>query len=187
MDIRRILIDLDGVLADFDAGFMQAWQAAGHPYPPINPECRQHFRIMLDYPAHLRADVESIYTRPGFYRSLPPIRGAIDAVTALESLGHDIIICTTSDARYPHCVTDKHAWVERFFGSVLARRMLVEMDKTTIPGDILIDDCPHIDGTVKPQWDHVLYDQPYNRHVDRIRLDWMCWKKVWKQMRFGSK
>ena len=64
-------------------------------------EDRRSFYVRDDYPARLREAVEAIYTAPGFYRSLPPIAGAIESVKALLALGHDVRLCTSPTERLP--------------------------------------------------------------------------------------
>ena len=40
-------------------------------------------------------------------------------------------------------------------------------DKTLVRGDVLIDDKPHVTGSNAPTWQHLLYDAPYNRDIER--------------------
>lgn len=175
----RILIDQDGVLADFDTAFHSAWVALRHPHPALAPAARRSFYVRDDYPAHLRETVEHIYTSPGFIRDLPPIPGAIDAVKELLELSHDVRICTSPLNQYRHCVPEKYEWVERYFGSEFVNsRMIVTKDKTLVHGDLLVDDKPEVTGARQPEWLHVVYDQPYNRHVRGARMTWANWRDV---------
>ena len=137
-----ILIDQDGVLADFDLAFHAAWEALGHPHTAVLPSERRAFYVRDDYPEHLRATVEEIYTSQGFFSSLPPIPGAVDAVCELIRLGHDVRICTSPLNQYLHCVPEKYEWVERHLGSEFVARMIVTKDKTLVHGDVLVDDKP---------------------------------------------
>lgn len=171
-----ILIDLDGVLADFEQGFYEAWQASGHDRKVIPLEERRSFYIRDDYPQHLRHAVEAIYTTPGFYRSLPPITGAVESINELLVLGHDVHICTSPLNAYRHCVLEKYEWVEHHLGSEFIAKMVVTKDKTLVQGDILIDDKPEIIGICTPTWRHILFDQPYNRHVKGNRITWENWQ-----------
>lgn len=170
-----ILIDQDGVLADFERGFHDAWQASGHSHSALPLEDRRSFYVRDDYPRHLRGEVEVIYPAPGFYRNLPPIGGAIEAVKALV-LNHDVRFCTSPLNAYRHCVLEKYEWVEQHLGGEYVSRIIVTKDKTLIQGDILIDDKPDITGDCIPTWRHILFDQPYNRHVDGIRMTWANWQ-----------
>lgn len=116
-----ILLDQDGVLADFDTAFHAAWKALKHPHPALPPSDRRSFYVRDDYPPELRETVEEIYTSPGFFRDLPPIPGALDGVRELRSLGHDVRICTSPLSQYRHFLRntsgsngtlDRHSWSE---------------------------------------------------------------------------
>ncbi len=50
---------------------------------------------------------------------------------------------------------------------------IVTRDKTLIHGDYLIDDKPKVGGLIKPKWEHIVFDQPYNRNIDnKLRINW---------------
>jgi len=112
-----ILIDQDGVLADFECGFHTAWQACHHAHPPLPLEQRRNFYVRNDYPEHLRSEVEAIYTARGFYRNLPPVAGAIEGLTAMLARGHEVRICTSPLNAYQYCVPEKYEWVEQHLGA----------------------------------------------------------------------
>ncbi len=173
-----ILIDQDGVLADFERGFHRAWMASGHPYPAIDLAERRQFRVRDDYPESCQPAVDAIYTAEGFYRDLPPIAGAIDALRAMLAEGIDLRICTSPLNHYRYCVPEKYQWVEQHLGREFVARMIVTKDKTIVHGDILIDDNPQIHGSRTPDWQHVLFDQPYNRHREGPRMSWANWRDV---------
>ncbi len=176
-----ILLDQDGVLADFDQGFYAAWQSAmGDKYPARHPSLRRSFYVRDEYPEAFRSEVEGIYTAPGFFRELPPVAGALEAVASLLELGHDVRICTSPLNQYQNCLIEKYEWVERHLGAEFVHRMIVTKDKTLVFGDVLVDDKPVITGSRQPSWQHILFDQPYNRHVDTAqpRLDWQTWRQL---------
>ena len=171
-----ILIDQDGVLADFERGFHAAWKATGHEPIPLHE--RQTFYVRDDYPVHLRQEVEAVYLSPGFFRELPPTEGAIEALCELLESGHDVRICTSPLNQYRHCLPEKYEWIERHLGSDFVPRMIVTKDKTLIHGDVLIDDNPKVAGPRTPPWKHIIFDQPYNRHVDGPRMTWENWREI---------
>jgi 5'-nucleotidase len=174
-----ILIDQDGVLADFENAFVAAWRQA-HPHiPPVEFEDRRSFHILDDYAPELRARAEALYTAPGFIRNLPPVPGALDAIRELADLGLDVRICSSPLRQYENCVAEKYHWVERHLGRGWTQRLILTRDKTLVQGDILIDDRPRIEGALRPRWRHIVYDAPYNRGItDRPRLSWSNWRDV---------
>lgn len=176
--LMLILLDQDNVLADFETAFHAAWTAGGHAHPALPPHARTQFYVRDDYPAHLRREVEAIYTAPGFFRELPPLPGAVAAVAAMLEAGHDVRICTSPLPGSHHCAMEKFEWVERHLGAEHVHRLILTRDKTLVHGDVLVDDNPAITGARKPDWRHILYDQPYNRHLAGPRLTWANWKEV---------
>ena len=174
-----ILLDQDGVLADFEKGFHDAWSARlGETYPALPLDQRRSFYVRDDYPDIYRKDVEAIYTAPGFFRDLPAIPGAVSAVKALLEHGHDVRICTSPLNQYRYCLAEKYEWVEQHLGSDFVHRMIVTKDKTVVYGDVLVDDKPDIAGTRQPDWQHIIFDQPYNRHASGPRMTWENWKTI---------
>jgi len=173
-----ILIDQDNVLADFEAGFVTAWQAAGHTAPALPPEARRTFYIRDDYPEPLRERVQATYLARGFFRTLPPVSGAVEAVRGLMVAGHEVRICTSPLNDYRHCVTEKYEWVEQHFGAAMVEQMILTKDKTWVRGDLLIDDKPEVTGVLTPSWQHVIFDRPYNRQVLGRRITWPQWKSL---------
>lgn len=173
-----ILIDQDNVLADFERGFHDAWLASGHPHPALPLHERRSFYLRDDYPEHLRKHVEAIYSAPGFFRDLPPMAGAVEALTALQDSGHDLRICTSPLSSYRNCLSEKYEWVERHLGMDFVSRVIMTKDKTLVHGDILIDDKPEVTGVRTPDWRQIIFDQPYNRHVGGVRMTWANWRSV---------
>lgn len=54
-------------------------------------------------------------------------------------------------------------------------------DKTIVKGDILIDDKPEPIGLEKPEWEHIIFDQPYNRYIkDKRRINCFNWKSIFE-------
>ncbi len=173
-----IVFDIDGVLADFDGGFIRAWRQRFPGHPPIPPAERRNFSLLDDYPADQMTMVQEIYHAKGFFRDLEEIPGAIAAVHELLAMGHDVRLCSAPLTRYVHCVPEKYEWVEQHLGADFIPRLILARDKTWVHGDVLVDDKPEVVGSRTPTWKHVLFDQPYNRHVEGPRMNWSNWKEV---------
>ncbi|NLE46046.1 MAG: 5'-3'-deoxyribonucleotidase [Chloroflexi bacterium] len=175
----RVLVDMDGVLADMDAGLERDWQALYGDEPLIPTEDRMGAHFAGGHPADRVRRLRSVAAAPGFFLSLPPIAGSVESVTAMREMGIDVFICSTPLSEYEHCVTEKYQWVEGHLGREWTRRLILTSDKTLVRGDVLIDDKPEVKGLDVPSWEHVVFDQPYNRHVTgKRRLDWMNWRFV---------
>lgn len=178
IDLVHIVFDIDGVLADFEGGFLRAWTRRFPEHPPVPPDERRHFALLDDYPADQESMVREIYYAQGFFRDLEPIPGAIAAVNEIVAMGHDVRICSAPLTRYVYCVPEKYAWVERHFGEAFLPRLILAKDKTWVHGDVLIDDKPEVTGSRTPTWKHVIFDQPFNRGADGPRMNWSNWREV---------
>ena len=166
-----ILLDQDNVLADFESGFRRHWRNRFGEDAPI--EGKEHLFYIRDrLPEHLQAYAAELYGTVGFFESLPPVSGAVEAARAFLAAGHDVRICTAPVNQYRYCAGEKIAWVEQHLGTEWTRRVIIAKDKTWVRGDILIDDKPNIEGTLPPLWQHRLYDAPHNRHLDVPRIVW---------------
>ena len=166
-----ILLDQDNVLADFESGFRRHWRNRFGEDAPM--EGKEHLFYIRDrLPEHLQAYAAELYGTVGFFESLPPVSGAVEAARALLAAGHDVRICTAPVNQYRYCAGAKIAWVEQHLGTEWTRRVIIAKDKTWVRGDILIDDKPNIEGTLPPLWQHRLYDAPHNRHLDVPRIVW---------------
>ena len=176
-----VLVDQDQVLADFGAGFDSRFTAA-HPDAPHQP--RTHatsYWIEDSYPAEWHERIREVVTWEGFFRDLPVIPGASEAMQQLLDDGHDVRICTAPVRAYRHCVREKFEWVEEHLGGDWTDRMILTRDKTLLSAsvDVLIDDKPEIVGAVRDAaWTHVLFDAPYNRRLPGWRLDWSTHREV---------
>ena len=175
----RILVDMDGVITDFDREFLQRWRQR-HPdqfYIPV--EQRTAFYLKDEYPEELKPLVAEILLESSFFEKMMPMPGAIEALREMEALSFEVFICSSPLSTYGHCVLEKYKWVESYLGSAWVRNIILTKDKTIVKADILIDDKPQITGAEKePSWEHILYDRPYNRNVNKRMLTWENWREV---------
>jgi 5'-nucleotidase len=176
---KSILVDQDGVLANYQEHLLALWENE-HPHEfrlPLHAVTEHDISVL--FPQDCRDELEAITLRKGFFLSLPPIAGGKDALEEMLAMGHDVRICTSPKKIHRHCVPEKFAWVEEHLGGKWVDRIVLTRDKTLVCGDILIDDKPDIVGICTPSWKHLLYDQPYNRHITtQPRLTWVNYRKV---------
>lgn len=175
-----ILVDMDGVLANFEKGVLDSYRNR-HPdqyYIPL--EKRTDFRVQKEYPPELQPLIQEIYRSQGFFLNLPPIEGALEGLSKL-SQDHQVYICTSPLLSNPFCLKEKYDWVIKHLGKSWTKQMVVTKDKTIVNGDLLIDDKPEISGKQVPKWEHILYSQPYNRQISsKRRITWENWQSVIK-------
>ena len=174
-----VLVDMDGVLADFEGHLMDTWRARYPGLFDLPREERRTFYLSRQFPTEQRGKLFQIMYSSGFFAALPPIPGGRQALEDMQDLGWEVFLCSSPLIGNPTGASDKFAWVEEHLGKEWRGRLILASDKTLVHGDILIDDRPEVKGVAQPSWEHVLYDQPYNREIKgQRRLTWADWKDV---------
>jgi len=121
---RRIYLDLDGVMADFDAHFPAVF-GIDH-------------RSMAD-----DAMWEKINAHPSYFEDMPLCQGAAEFFADIRLL-HPIILTACPRTNYAHVAGQKRRWVQRHLGKdVTVIPVMGGHNKCLFmhaPGDVLIDD-----------------------------------------------
>lgn len=109
----KIYVDMDGVLANFDAACIEPRDENGDP-----PEM----------------------FREGFFRNLQVMPGAQWAIGELLKMpGLDIQIATKPTTKTDWCASEKIGWLREHFPPLI-RKINIVTDKLNLMGDYLIDD-----------------------------------------------
>ncbi|XP_040308859.1 5'(3')-deoxyribonucleotidase, mitochondrial, partial [Herpailurus yagouaroundi] len=172
----RVLVDMDGVLADFEGGFLRKFRARFPDQPYVALEDRRGFWLSEQYgrlQPGLSEKAISIWESENFFLDLEPLPGAVEAVKQMANLENtDVFICTSPIKMYKYCPYEKYAWVEKHFGPDFLDQIVLATDKTVVSADLLIDDRPDITGKwpaagaePTPSWEHILFTACHNRHL----------------------
>ena len=182
--MKRILVDMDGVIANWGHAYNQSLDAFGEEAAGIpRHENQQTFDLNKDRTVREKIIIAAIMIEPGFYSRLEPIEGAQQALKAMLKANYDVRIVTSPWISNSTCASDKLNWIVKHYGSHWGPRVIITADKTLVRGDFLIDDKPEIRGSADPEWEHIVFDQPYNQNVDdRQRI--VGWKN-WSTQIFG--
>ncbi|KGO91280.1 5' nucleotidase, NT5C type [Flavobacterium subsaxonicum] len=138
--LKTIAIDMDGVIADVEGQLLE-WYRTKYGITLTRDEIKGRTEETL-FPEKqvLR---EFLYT-PGFFRTLPVIEGAVEA---LKELSRDFEIYIVSAAmEFPQSLFEKHQWLAEHFPFISWRNIVFCGDKSIIDTDFLIDDhCKNLD------------------------------------------
>lgn len=136
----RLGIDLDGVVADFNAGWIARYnQEFGTELLPEHvdiwdaPTLLTHFTDMGQFWSWARTSGGGA----SIFRILEPYHGAIDALHDLARR-HHVAIVTTKPAFAIH---DTYEWLAEH--RVPTREVHIVDDKTTVHCDVYLDDADH--------------------------------------------
>lgn len=137
----RILLDLDGIIADLPS----AWYAA------YNDEYGDDLSVEKvagwdPTPFTKRKDPAALFgilAQPGFYRMLQPLPGAVEGVARLYDLGHELVVVGAVPRNAPGAYGDKAWWVAKHLPMVHRDNVVFTASKHVVKGDLLFDDGPH--------------------------------------------
>lgn len=160
----RLGIDLDGVVADFNAGWMDRYNrefgTTLHHSQVVawnGLHGLTHFPTMDEFWTWAQQGSASIF------RELPVFDGAVETMATL-SREHRIVIISS---KFDWAIPDTLAWLSDH--RVAAREIHFVWDKTTVPCDVYLEDAPHnVEALVAGHPDALVCRmvRPWNRPVD---------------------
>ena len=115
LTMKRVFIDMDNVLVDFQSGLDQ-----------VSEEKKAEYAGRLD-------------EIPGLFAKMKPMVGAIEAVHELQKR-YDLFILSTAPWKNPSAWSDKVEWVTKYLDDVFHKRLIISHHKDLCQGDYLIDD-----------------------------------------------
>lgn len=165
----RLGIDLDGVVADFNGGWMRKYNeefdAELHPrqvdswdgLPDLThfPDMGAFWRWARDHGGH------------SVFRHLEPYPGAVDALRGLNRAGHDVVVLT---AKPDWAVHDTLEWLADH--RIPTREIHILHDKHRVDCDLYLDDSPHVlraYASHRPREQICRMVRPWNEPLDGVR------------------
>ena len=168
-----ILVDMDGVLADFDTHFFNLTQEFSWPegYTPVD----QQHRFASDHlPKSQKWEAQKVAHQQGFFRDLPPIEGAVEGLQSLAELATVWIVSKPLQAN-PFCRDEKAQWLDHHIGPRWSDRLILAPDKSLIRGNILLDDAPKLEWIDAASWEPIVYPHNWNTHPDSKWAEFPKW------------
>lgn len=181
-----ILVDLDGICADMVGALIDAYntyEAEGGQ--EVDVSTCENYRLEDWTP--LGKDLWKFVNTPGFYRSLPELPGAVDALGRLKAAGHDITILS-SPGDNPRAATEKLLWVQDHMPFLSYRDIILTPKKHICRGDIFIDDDPNKVVAMRESWPSTKIfgiEWPYNRKAkgfDLLAPSWNDTEAAWRSI-----
>ncbi|HEX3568826.1 MAG TPA: hypothetical protein VHT70_04085 [Candidatus Saccharimonadales bacterium] len=171
LEVPTVLVDMDGVLADFDQRILDQL-ADRHPHIPITAT-RSNFYVSDDYPEHAEL-IRAMSDEEGFFRSLPIVDGALDGWQRILEGDYRPRICSSPISTNPYSKAEKLGWLEEHlapvFGNWVVEQAIITKNKEEYDGIALLDDRPELRNADKAPWQHIIFDRPYNQASRQPRL-----------------
>lgn len=173
-----VLVDMDDVITEFEKKVIELLIEKVPEKEDLFKKERTKFKLNEEHP-ELKELIKEITSQKGLIENLEPVEGCIEALKKIKELGHDIFICTSPLTDYENNIVEKYKWIEKNLGKEWTKKIIFTKDKTLIKGDVLIDDNPEIKGLKNPEWEHIIFDRVYNKHIkDKKRLTWDNWEEI---------
>lgn len=132
----RILLDVDGVTADFmSQSFFHLRELGG---PEITHQDIVTFDLLSFVPEQFRGLLLRTWKERFFCETIPPYEGSQDAVRALRNLG-EVIFVTAPMTDSPYWHWERTQWLKTHLDSD-GKDVIFAMRKQHVVGDVLIDD-----------------------------------------------
>ena len=168
--MKRILVDMDGVLADVYARFFELYKE-GTGLTKTTDEI-MGLKEAEAFPEAIRW-VETT----GFFRSLPVIPDS-QRVLKLLNESYEIIVISMA-TEYPASLTDKQLWLNDHFPFINWKQIVFCGNKSLIPADLMIDD--HFKNLDNFDGETIMFIQPHNINaVDHHHRRVSSWAEIEK-------
>ena len=173
---RTILLDCDGVLADFMGHVI----ASTHG---VSRESMVHWDFMPDIPEDQQGVLSEAMQTWEWWKHILPIDRAKYGVQYMRQ--HDCkVVCVTTP--WPSCdmwESTRRGWLDLNFAPIYGTEIIITDNKTAVDGDVFVDDKPEsvaLWAAAHPNKLALLFDAPYNQESDLPRC--MGWDDLMAQL-----
>lgn len=172
---ERLLLDMDGVLADTMGGVFSRLDEMGYDHV-THADIDEYWFKGAPVEASVMLD---IMREPNFFIYLDVITGAVRAVNRLRDK-YDVVVCSAPMSGSPDCEEDKRDWLECYFDREFAERAIITTDKAQVLGKAIIEDNPYIE----VPYEVIMFDQAWNKDRQGHRMNgWHDLKTVYEVMK----
>lgn len=163
-----VLVDMDGVIADYDDYTEQQIALQIPELPPLvrgdGPYVED--RLPKDVSDEIRRKVRGIQYAKGHFTRFAKIDGAEEAWMAMQEWGYHPRICSAPLRQNLWTLKDKIWWLDNNWHQGTADDAIIQRDKTSQDGITLIDDMPAVREAERAIWQHTVFHTDANASVD---------------------
>ncbi|MES2847437.1 MAG: 5'(3')-deoxyribonucleotidase [Bacteroidota bacterium] len=165
---KRLIIDMDGVLADVYKQFIALEEKeSGIKVPVETLKGKEEYQAFKNGRKHVNSK--------GFFRHAPLMNGCVEVMKKLNE-NFDVFIVSAA-MEFPGSLPEKHDWLKEHFPFITWQQIVFCGSKTVIKGDIMIDD--HYKNLDNFTGQTILFTQPHNDgHDDRGHKRVHTWKDI---------
>jgi 5'-nucleotidase len=172
--MKRILVDMDGVLADVYHRFFELHEADFGIRLSVNDI--KGLKEAKAFPNQLKW-----VNTPGFFRSVPVMQGSQSGLMKLNEKFEVIVASMATE--FPESLTDKQLWLMEHYPFISWKQIVFCGCKDIIKADIMIDD--HLKNLDNFKGETIIFTQPHNINIpdsQHRRVD--SWEEIEKLLLF---
>ena len=166
--MKRILVDMDGVLADVYSRFFDL-----HELETGSRLSVSDVSGMLE--AEAFQNQIGWVTTPGFFRTVPAMEGSVEGLKKLN-FQYDVVVVSMA-TEFPQSLTDKQLWMHDHYPFISWEQLVFCGNKSLLQADIMIDDHPkNLDNF---NGETIMFTQPHNIFLtDTKHRRVSSWKEI---------
>lgn len=168
--MKRILVDMDGVLADVYNRFFELYKE--ETSKELSVQDIAGLKEAEAFPDQLKW-----VNTPGFFRTIPVMAGSQLVLKRLNEKYEVIVVSMATE--FPNCLTDKQLWLMEHYPFISWKQMVFCGNKSLISADIMIDD--HLKNLDNFNGETIIFTQPHNISTkDTIHTRVNSWVEIEK-------
>jgi 5'(3')-deoxyribonucleotidase len=161
--MKRIAIDMDEVMADTMAHFLQKYNSNfGVGLKTEHFQGRHVFEVIEE--AH-RPEAREYFQQEAFFANIPVMPDSAEVIKALT--GRFEVFITTAAMDVPNSFTAKFDWLQRHFPFIPTSNIVFCGDKSIVLADYLIDD--NLRQLTNFRGEGIIFTAPHNVNETRFR------------------
>lgn len=139
MSERIALIDMDGTVADYDAGIQAYYDDMTGPGEYGYYSMNGFHSKDLPIPDYLWKRIELIRNQPEWWRNLPPLPVGFEIISVLDEFHFEYHVATKGPSSNPQAWAEKVEWVRHWMPYADVH---ITEKKSLLYGKVLVDDYP---------------------------------------------
>ena len=151
---KRVLIDMDHVMADITSQYIQWYQRA--------TGIKMDWKDLLGKPEDMAFPeprlIREFLNSPGFFATAPVITGSQSVIRELNQL-YDVYIVSAA-MEFPQSLPEKYEWLLKHFPFIHWQQIIFCGSKKAVSGDFMIDD--HVKNLTHFKGEKLLFTATHN-------------------------
>jgi 5'(3')-deoxyribonucleotidase len=135
--MKRVLVDMDEVIADTTAGMID-WYKKTYGGDIDYKKMLEGKSLVKGFPEQHQTDVRQRLYEEGFFRHLPVIENSVEVLEEMNRKYEVYIVSAATE--FPNSLTDKYNWLMEHFPFFTWKQLVLCGVKSMIQADFMIDD-----------------------------------------------